>query len=70
MGQKPWSKYIRCGKCTHEYADYTVRECPHPTVNKVYGKYICLYCCGLCKHKVKIPYIGSWGCGYREEDEE
>lgn len=62
----PKTLYIRCAKCLHEYRPAAVRRCPHPTVQKVYGEQICVYCCGGCKYKIQTPYTGALGCGYQE----
>ncbi len=59
--------YLMCSACGFVFGEIAVRKnCPHPTVNRKYGKQICVYCCKKCKF-VKMLGTG-WGCGYIREE--
>lgn len=53
-----------CSKCGHLFDYGTVRDCPHPAVNKVYGDRMCFYRCSGCSFKTKERHTGAIGCGY------
>ena len=56
-------KLFKCEKCTHEYGTGQIRKCPHPSVQKNYGEYICVYCCKKCKFSK--AYGTGWICNYK-----
>ena len=58
---------IKCDKCEHDYREHAIRECPHPAVNRIYGKHICVYCCSKCAYAVQYDYVGGVGCGYESQ---
>ena len=58
----------RCSKCRLELADISVRKCPHPVVNRVFGPDICIYCCSKCKHKVTFEFTGALGCNFKSDE--
>ena len=61
---------IRCDKCGYSYQDHAIRTCPHPAVNRIYGKHICVYCCSKCKYAERFDYIGGVGCGYANAESQ
>lgn len=66
---EPKIRYLRCSVCGHVYAEYTSRECPHPSVQRKYGDAkgiarVCYYCCKKCKFAVKAKYMDAYSCTY------
>ena len=61
------NKFKQCDKCRNIVYISSVRTCPHPSVNKVYGSgspvTICIYCCTKCKYSVRDELPGL-GCSY------
>lgn len=62
---------IRCRKCGRLCADCLIGSCQHPSVNTVFGKQICMYCCKGCKFHIQLNIRDHGVCGvkcrYHEE---
>lgn len=58
---------IACNKCGYRFDPVSIRACAHPAVNRVYGKYICNYCCRKCKFHTNSALCGAIGCAYKDE---
>ena len=55
---------IKCDKCGHEYHEISMTHCPHPAVNRRYGKSLCVYYCKKCRYS---KYVGiGWACTYKK----
>lgn len=68
IGEQAQSKH--CYKCGYDFNSFSVRACPHPAVNKVYGKAICAYCCRGCAFKTEEKHTSALGCSYVDVDKE
>ena len=57
-----------------KFPEVCVRECPHPMIQKKYGKngivHVSWYCCTKCKFAVKYKYHGGISCSYGKEVKE
>ncbi len=58
---------VRCSKCGVLFDGLLTARCPHPAVQRVYGEYICLYCCRKCKHGAVPKNIYGVYCQYPQE---
>ena len=61
---------IRDDVIGREFADCSVRSCPHPGVIKKYGlggvANVSVYTCRRCKYHTETEYYFGVGCGYME----
>ena len=61
-------KFLRCGKCGRVRHTCAIGPCMHPAVNREFGKYICMYCCGSCRFHIRLTArehgISGIKCGY------
>ncbi len=72
MGDKKYASHKaqapqKCSKCGYVFDGVMVSSCPHPAVQRVYGKYICLYCCRKCKHSQQPKNVYGVFCVYQKE---
>lgn len=58
-------KRIKCDKCGREFYESCVTQCPHPAVNRRYGKHICMYHCKKCIYSKKVGI--DLVCTYKEK---
>ena len=58
----------KCSKCGNIFSDGAVQNCPHPAVNKKYGKNICWFCCGKCKYHHREIFVAGYTCTYGKDE--
>lgn len=70
-GKKPLkrdSRLMMCDKCRTPVPRISIRNCPHPSVKRVYGDNqsvsICIYCCCKCKFAERVGLNPGLGCSY------